>query len=332
MLRIYPRRSSEHLVLLGLKKRGFGEGKFNGFGGKLDPGENLEESALRELREECGLIAKLENLNWRGCLTYIYDTKPKAMEVNVFDLDVWDDNPVETEEMKPSWFAHDAVPLDSMWADDAYWLVQYLDGHLKAPFVGRFRFRGHEGPASWEVLESFVAPLLPASIPGTGQAGSALVVSTVSFRNAPSARPLESFLRYHLSKGFARVVIFVDSFEDHAVFDVLRRFPASRVLYKVRSPELLEEQKKCCSSFSALKQYVDTEVSARQLLDAELALSMASDLGCRWVVCLDSDELFFTKENSVVGHFQMLEEKGIYQMSYLNHEPWMRVRLDDEPA
>ena len=34
-------------VLLGLKKRGFAEGRWNGFGGKVDPGETIEEAARR---------------------------------------------------------------------------------------------------------------------------------------------------------------------------------------------------------------------------------------------------------------------------------------------
>lgn len=34
-------------VLLGLKKRGFGAGLWNGFGGKVQPGESIEEAAHR---------------------------------------------------------------------------------------------------------------------------------------------------------------------------------------------------------------------------------------------------------------------------------------------
>jgi 8-oxo-dGTP diphosphatase/2-hydroxy-dATP diphosphatase len=38
-----------------MKKRGFGKGKWNGFGGKVEEGECIEDSAIRELEEECGL-------------------------------------------------------------------------------------------------------------------------------------------------------------------------------------------------------------------------------------------------------------------------------------
>ena len=34
-------------VLLGLKKRGFGVGRWNGFGGKVQSGETIEEGAAR---------------------------------------------------------------------------------------------------------------------------------------------------------------------------------------------------------------------------------------------------------------------------------------------
>ena len=44
-------------VLLGEKKRGFGEGFYNGFGGKVEEGETVEEATLRELEEEAGIKA-----------------------------------------------------------------------------------------------------------------------------------------------------------------------------------------------------------------------------------------------------------------------------------
>ncbi len=40
-------RKEHSLVLLGLKKRGFGVGKWNGFGGKVEPGESIIDGAVR---------------------------------------------------------------------------------------------------------------------------------------------------------------------------------------------------------------------------------------------------------------------------------------------
>ena len=42
-------------ILLIRKKRGFGAGKINGPGGKVDPGETPLQSALRETFEELGI-------------------------------------------------------------------------------------------------------------------------------------------------------------------------------------------------------------------------------------------------------------------------------------
>ena len=52
----------DNRVLLGMKKRGFGAGKWNGFGGKLEPGETVVEAAAREVQEECGLTVNTTDL------------------------------------------------------------------------------------------------------------------------------------------------------------------------------------------------------------------------------------------------------------------------------
>ena len=43
---------NENKILLGLKKRGFGKGKWNGYGGKKEDGETIEEAVVREIYEE----------------------------------------------------------------------------------------------------------------------------------------------------------------------------------------------------------------------------------------------------------------------------------------
>jgi 8-oxo-dGTP pyrophosphatase MutT (NUDIX family) len=46
-------------ILLGRKKRGFGAGKANGFGGKVEVGETIKEAAVREMHEESGVTIDL---------------------------------------------------------------------------------------------------------------------------------------------------------------------------------------------------------------------------------------------------------------------------------
>lgn len=51
--------SKNSLVMMGMKKRGFGVGKWNGFGGKVEAGESNEQAAIRELEEESSVVAKV---------------------------------------------------------------------------------------------------------------------------------------------------------------------------------------------------------------------------------------------------------------------------------
>jgi 8-oxo-dGTP pyrophosphatase MutT (NUDIX family) len=127
-------------VLLGLKKRGFGQGKFNGFGGKLQPGETMRQCAARELEEECGLAVPPWLLRARGELEFrmLSDGMVDAatgrvsslLRVSLFSCGLADASGrvVESGEMRPQWFPVDEVPLSRMWADDKYWLPSLLSG------------------------------------------------------------------------------------------------------------------------------------------------------------------------------------------------------------
>ena len=47
---LYLRRDNE--ILLAMKKRGFGEGRWNGVGGKVEAGESIEQAMICEAQEE----------------------------------------------------------------------------------------------------------------------------------------------------------------------------------------------------------------------------------------------------------------------------------------
>lgn len=150
---IYVIRENKH-VLLGMKKRGFGAGKWNGFGGKLEPNETMLEGVIRELKEESGLDVCPDDVRRVGINHYHYDTKDTALEVHVFVCHKFTGQPVETEEMAPQWFTFDKIPIRSMWADDEYWLPHLLNGKFKEKeFKGTFFFRSHEGQGSFEIYK-----------------------------------------------------------------------------------------------------------------------------------------------------------------------------------
>jgi 8-oxo-dGTP diphosphatase/2-hydroxy-dATP diphosphatase len=125
----------EGQVLLGMKKRGFGMGRWNGFGGKLAPGETLEEATRREMLEESGV--EVGALEYVGILEFEYQATAEILETHVFRAWEFTGEPTETEEMRPQWFAMDEIPFDSMWPDDKYWLPLFLAGKK---FKGKFLF------------------------------------------------------------------------------------------------------------------------------------------------------------------------------------------------
>lgn len=123
----------ENRVLLAMKKRGHGEGYWNGPGGKLEPGESPELAAQRETQEEVGIA--INTLEKRGEIEFVYTDK--TIRTHIFVTDNFSGTAKETEEMLPKWFTLDTIPWDSMWPSDKVWLADLLNGkniHLRMFF------------------------------------------------------------------------------------------------------------------------------------------------------------------------------------------------------
>lgn len=122
-------------VLLGMKKRGFGAGKWNGFGGKVSKEETLEEAALREMTEETGVTPV--TLLKVGVLEFEFVDNPQILETHVFKTPDLPGEPTETEEMRPEWYKLSEIPYAEMWYGDRYWFPLLLDNKT---FKGKLLF------------------------------------------------------------------------------------------------------------------------------------------------------------------------------------------------
>ena len=127
------------LVLLGMKKRGFGAGRWNGFGGKVNQEEAIETAALRELHEEAGITVK--EIEQFGIIDFEFVNNPEILEVHIFKCWKIEGEPQESEEMKPKWFHIKEIPLKEMWADDEHWFPLFL---ADKKFRGKFLFEGEK--------------------------------------------------------------------------------------------------------------------------------------------------------------------------------------------
>jgi 8-oxo-dGTP diphosphatase/2-hydroxy-dATP diphosphatase len=146
----------DNQILLGMKKRGFGVGRWNGFGGKVEEGETIDQGAYRELNEEIGIQAL--SMQKVGILDFSFENDPKILEVHVFKINEFLGNPEESEEMKPGWFSFENIPFEQMWSDDKYWFPYLLNNKL---FKGAFLFdRPSDAEYSAKILSEKIEEVL----------------------------------------------------------------------------------------------------------------------------------------------------------------------------
>ncbi|RQG88808.1 8-oxo-dGTP diphosphatase [Natrarchaeobius halalkaliphilus] len=125
-------------VLLIEKRRGLGQGWYNGPGGKLEADETPRECAVRETREEVDLAVDPDDLERAAELTFVLDGETHTF-CHVYVTETFEGQPRESPEARPEWVAIEEVPYDRMWEDDRLWLPGVLEGRTVR---GEFAFEG----------------------------------------------------------------------------------------------------------------------------------------------------------------------------------------------
>jgi 8-oxo-dGTP pyrophosphatase MutT (NUDIX family) len=122
-------------LCLAMKKRGFGLGRWNGVGGKVADGENIEQATKREAKEEIGVdVGVMEKV---AEIKFYFKFNPDFNQfVHVYISEDWKGEPTESEEMNPKWYTVDNIPYTLMWPDYFFWLPFVLeDKKINAEFT-----------------------------------------------------------------------------------------------------------------------------------------------------------------------------------------------------
>ncbi|MFZ6031091.1 MAG: NUDIX hydrolase [Chloroflexota bacterium] len=132
----YVRRDSHTLMLHRVKKANdMHQGKWNGLGGKLEPGESPEECAIREIREEAGL--QVHSLILKGVLTFPAFDDFEDWYCFVFLIEGFSGALIDSDEGDLCWIPDEELLSLDLWEGDRIF-IPWLD--RPGVFSGKFNY------------------------------------------------------------------------------------------------------------------------------------------------------------------------------------------------
>ncbi|MCM2268158.1 MAG: 8-oxo-dGTP diphosphatase [Elusimicrobiales bacterium] len=133
----YVRKNGRTLMLHRVKKADdVHEGKWNGLGGKFEPGESPEDCVIREIREEAGLKLKAPVL--KGVLTFPDFAKGDDWYVFVFTASRFTGRLIESPEGDLKWIPDRELLKLNLWEGDKVFLPLL---RRRGCFSGKFVYR-----------------------------------------------------------------------------------------------------------------------------------------------------------------------------------------------
>ena len=136
----YVRENGRTLMLHRIKKpNDIHQGKWNGLGGKLEPGESPEQCVIREVSEEAGL--KILQPHYHGLLLFA-GFMAEDWYVWVFSADQFTGQLLEnSDEGFLKWIPDEDVSSLNLWPSDLIFLPWLKTGRI---FSARFQYNGDE--------------------------------------------------------------------------------------------------------------------------------------------------------------------------------------------
>jgi len=133
----YLKHTGKTLMIHRIKKADdMHHGKWNGLGGKFEPGETPEECVIREVREESGLTILDPTL--KGFLTFPLFSKNEDWYAFVFVATQFEGELIDSNEGELAWIDDDKLLSLPLWEGDLMFLP-YLDG--EGIFSGKFVYQ-----------------------------------------------------------------------------------------------------------------------------------------------------------------------------------------------
>ena len=120
-------------VLLAWKTRNIGKDKWNGYGGGIEERETSRAAAIREIKQEGGIIVLLQDLKRVGEVSF-HNTKVDGEEfickVKFFLVYKWEGIPKDSDDgemVNPAWFNQKRLP-EQMIPGDKFFLPYIFSG------------------------------------------------------------------------------------------------------------------------------------------------------------------------------------------------------------
>jgi 8-oxo-dGTP diphosphatase len=142
---VMDKKQNSALMIHRVKKENdYHHGKWNGLGGKFEPGESPEECAVREIQEECGLLVK--NIKLKGIITFPMFDEVEDWYVFLFVADEFSGNLIDSVEGNLDWIPYENLTKINLWEGDKHfipWLFQ--DNFFSAKFLyKKGKYLSHE--------------------------------------------------------------------------------------------------------------------------------------------------------------------------------------------